>query len=81
MTKTVCSSVLGGVAIPLQDPSASSECGSGPTSNWSEISRKLGECSGGNLAFKEVILKGQGGGVRRVRLPLDPLPIGCTFSA
>ena len=40
-----------------------------------------GECSGGNLAFKEVVLKGQGGGVRRVRLPLDPLPIGCTSSA
>ena len=40
-----------------------------------------GECSGGNLAFKEVVLKGQGRGVRRVRLPLDPLPIGCTSSA
>ena len=25
-----------------------------------------------NLAFKEVVLKGQGGGVRYVRLPLDP---------
>ena len=34
-----------------------------------------------NLAFKEVVLKGQGGGVRFVRLPLDPLPIGCTSSA
>ena len=39
-----------------------------------------GECSGGNLAFKEVVLKGQGGDVRRVRLPLDPLPIGSTSS-
>ena len=38
-----------------------------------------GECSGENLAFKEVVLKGQG--VRRVRLPLDPLPIDCTSSA
>ena len=46
--------------------------------NWSEVQ---GECSGGNLAFKEVVLKGQGEGVRRVRLPLDPLPIGCTSSA
>ena len=43
----VCGSVLGGVAILFQgpsarvtDPSASSECGSGPTSNWSEIGRK-----------------------------------------
>ena len=43
----VCGSVLGGVAIPFQgpsagvtDPSASSGCGSGPTSNWSEIGRK-----------------------------------------
>ena len=40
-------SVLGGVAILFQgpstgvtDPSASSGCGSGPTSNWSEIGRK-----------------------------------------
>ena len=33
------------------------------------------------MAFKEVVLKGQGGGVRRVRLPLDPLLIGCTSSA
>ena len=30
---------------------------------------------GNTLAFKEVVLKGQGGGVRRVRLPFDPLPI------
>ena len=43
----VCGSVLGGVAILFQgpsagvtDPSASSGCGSGPTSNWSEIGRK-----------------------------------------
>ena len=51
--------------------------------NWSKLvgSTSQGECSGGNLAFKEVVLKGQGGGVRRVRLPLDPLPIGCTSSA
>ena len=86
----VCGSVLGGVAILFRgpsagvtDPSASSGCGSGPTSNWSEIGRKYKprECSGGNMAFKEVVLKGQGGGVRRVRLPLDPLPIGCTSSA
>ena len=44
-------------------------------------STNQGECSGGNLAFKEVVLKGQGGGVRHVRLPSDPLPIGCTSSA
>ena len=37
--------------------------------NWSEVQAK------------EVVLKGQGGGVRRVRLPLDPLLIGCTSSA
>ena len=43
----VCGSVLGGVAILFQgpsagvtDPSASLGCGSGPTSNWSEIGRK-----------------------------------------
>ena len=43
----VCGSVLGGVAILFQgpsagvaDPSASSGCGLGPTSNWSEIGRK-----------------------------------------
>ena len=40
-----------------------------------------GEYSGGNLAFKEVVLKGQGRGVRHVRLTPDPLPIGCTSSA
>ena len=33
------------------------------------------------MAFKEVVLKVQVGGVRRVRLPIDPLPIGCTSSA
>ena len=44
-------------------------------------STNQGECSGGNLAFKEVVLKGQGGGVRHVHLPPDPLPIGCTSSA
>ena len=44
-------------------------------------STNQGECSGGNLAFKEVVLKGQGGGVRHVRLSSDPLPIGCTSSA
>ena len=84
------SSVLGGVAILFQgpsagvtDPSASSGCGSGPTSNWAKLvgSTNQGECSGGNLAFKEVVLKGQGGGVRHVRLPPDPLRIGCTSSA
>ena len=39
--------VLGGLAIVFQgpsarvtDPSASSGCGSGPTSSWSEIGRK-----------------------------------------
>ena len=43
----VCGSVLGRIAISFQgpaagvtDPSASSGCGSGPTSNWSKISRK-----------------------------------------
>ena len=43
----VCGSVLGGVAILYQgpsagvtDPSASSGCGSGPTSNWSKIGQK-----------------------------------------
>ena len=36
---------------------------------------------GGNLAFKEVVLKGLGRGVRRMRLPPDSLPIGCTSSA
>ena len=43
----VCGSVLGRVAIPYQgpsagvtDPSASSGCGSSPTSNWSKIGRK-----------------------------------------
>ena len=43
----VFGSVLGGVAIPFQgpsagvtDPSPSSGCGSGPTSNWNEIGRK-----------------------------------------
>ena len=43
----VCGSVLEGVAILFQghsagvtDPSASLGCGSGPTSNWSEIGRK-----------------------------------------
>ena len=43
----VCGSVLGGIAILFQspsagvtDPSASSGCGWGPTSNWSEIGRK-----------------------------------------
>ena len=40
-----------------------------------------GGCPGWNLASKEVVLKGQGGGVRCVRLPLYPLPIGCTSSA
>ena len=44
-------------------------------------STNQGVCSGGNLAYKEVILKGQGGGVRHVRLPPDPLPIDCTLSA
>ena len=33
------------------------------------------------MSFKEVFLKGQGGGVRYVRLPLDPLSIGCTSTA
>ena len=33
------------------------------------------------MAFKEIVLKGQGGGVRCVHLPLDPLPIACTSSA
>ena len=40
-----------------------------------------GGCSGGNLASKEVVLKELGGGVRRVHLPLDPLPISCISSA
>ena len=43
--------------------------------NWSEVQAMVNA----QVAFKEVVLKGQGGGVRRVRLPLDPLPIGCTF--
>ena len=45
--------------------------------NWSEVQAMVNA----QVAFKEVVLKGQGGGVRRVRLPLDPLPIGCTSSA
>ena len=43
----VCSLVPGRVGIPCQgppagmtNPSASSGCGSGPNSNWSEIGRK-----------------------------------------
>ena len=41
----------------------------------------LGRSAGGCLASKEVVLKGQGGGVRRVHLPLDPLPFVHTPSA
>ena len=44
--------------------------------NWLEVQAKVNA-----LAFKEVVLKGKGGGVRRVRLPVDTLPIGCTSSA
>ena len=40
-----------------------------------------GRCPGGYLASKAVVLKGQGGVVRRVRLPIDPLPLVCAFSA
>ena len=82
--------MLGGVAIVFKgpsagmaDPSASSGCGSGTPPTGAKLvgSTNQGECSGGNLAFKEVVLKGQGGGVRHVRLPSDLLPIGCTSSA
>ena len=38
-----------------------------------------GRCPGGYLV-SAVILKRQGGGVRRVHLPLDPLPFVCTSS-
>ena len=41
--------------------------------NWAEVQAKVNA-----QAFKEVVLKGLGGGVR---LPLDPLPIGCTSFA
>ena len=39
-----------------------------------------GGCPGGCLASKAVVLEGQGGGVRRVHLTLDPLPLVCTSS-
>ena len=48
--------------------------------NWSEVQAKV-NAQVGIWPFKEVVLKGQGGCVRRVRLPLDPLPIGCTSFA
>ena len=38
-------------------------------------SRSQGRSAGGYLALKAVVLKGQGEGVRRVHLPLDPLPV------
>ena len=64
------------------DPSASEGCGARPRTGAKLVgSTSKGECSGGNLTFKEVVLKGQGGGARRVRLPLDPLLIDCTSSA
>ena len=47
---------------------------------WS-VNSKKGGCTGGNLAFKEGVLKGQGGGVCSVRLPLNSLLSGCTSSA
>ena len=91
MTKAkVCGSVLGGVAILFLGPSAGV---TDPSASWGVVrarpptgtklvgSTNQGECSDGNLAFKEVVLKGQGGGVHHVRLPSDPLPIGCTSSA
>ena len=40
--------------------------------NWSEVQAKVNA---------QVVLKEQDGGMRRVRLPLDPLQIGCTSSA
>ena len=86
----VCGSVLGGVAILFR--ALPLECRTRPhpravvrvrhpTGAKLVGSTNQGECSGGKLAFKEVVLKRQGGGVRRVRLPLYPLPIGCTSSA
>ena len=37
--------------------------------------------AGGYLASKVVVLKGKGGGERRLHLPLDLLPAVCTYPA
>ena len=75
----------GGVFLPgpfrrSDNPSASSVSGSGPASSWSEIGWEYGKgrSAAGNRASKAVVLKGQGGGVRRVYLPFDSLPFVCT---
>ena len=64
-------SELGWIAIPFQGPSAGA--------TYPSASSGCG--SGPNLAFKEVVLKWKSVLVRCVLLPLDPLPISCTFSA
>ena len=59
-------------ASPCQGPSAKVTV---PSAGAKLIgSTGKGRSAGGCLASKEVVLKGQGGGVRRVHLPLDPLP-------
>ena len=70
-----------GPSARVTDLSASSGCGSDPASNWSEIGRRyrLGRYPSWYLASKAVVLKEQVG-VRRVHLPLHPLPLVCTSS-
>ena len=55
------SNTLQGPSAGVTDPSASSGCGSArpPTGAKLVGSTNQGECSGGNLAFKEVVLKGR----------------------
>ena len=48
--------------------------------NWSEVQTKVNAQVGIWLS-RRLSLKGRVGGVRHVRLPSDPLPIGCTSSA
>ena len=43
--------------------------------NWSEVQAKVGTSPGGYMASKAFVLEGQSGGMRRVRLLLDPLPV------
>ena len=86
----VCGWVLGGVAFPCQDssagvtnPSASSVCGSGRLPSGAKLVEDTsdGRSAGGYLASKTFVLKGPGGGARRLHLPLDPLPLVRTSSA
>ena len=57
----------------MTDLSTSSECGSGPASNWSEIEGTgQGRSASSYLNSKAFVLKGPGGGVHRVHLSLSP---------